>query len=1466
MAETVRIEIPIETIDKTDPGLTNIANNLKKVEKAANSAKRSAQDASTYVSKFDRSAEKTQKTLSSWAKEKYEILLEAKDKVTPVLKTLGGGLKNIGSKAWSVTLKAVDMVTAPVRGILNILKNPVFQVGAVLGVSIGLTDTINTFKDFEAAMSQVKAISGATASDMDKLGAKAKEMGATTKFTATQAAEGFNYMAMAGWETKDMLEGIDGILNLAAASGTDLATTSDIVTDALTAFGLKAADATHFSDVLAAASSSANTNVAMMGETFKYVGTMAGSLKYSIEDVALATGLMANAGLKSSMAGTSLNTIFTRLSTNTSGSADALKDLGINFFDSSGKARDLSDVMEELRKATASYTDEQKTNLANTVAGMEAQKGLLAILNATEEDYKKVKDAVEGADGASKKMSDTMMDNLAGSLILLQSAADGVKNSFGERLSPYLRDFANWLTGKMPDIGAGLDRMMDTVDRKVAQMKERFAEISATPEWQNADFFGKVKIAWDEIIANPFMEWYNSSGKQMLADVAGDIGKGIGFAISSGVLMLLGITAPDTVNEGVSIGKSFAAGFAEGFDFEMVSEKLKEGIKGMLSNAAKLLPGGEEADLSAVISAAILAKVAAPLVSMGGGALKVGKAMTGNMARSMLGSFSVAGEAAGTGLATGSGALGALGNAGMALGSGAASSAGLVAAGGAGVAGGVVGGVALGSGVLDVANAVKANKSGEKEKAVVEGKSAAMKFGSVGVMAATGAAVGSVVPVIGTAIGALAGAGIGGIIGLVGGKKLKEKYREEAERAQMSAEKADMIFSLTGQSVEDVRFKTGALNDALNDAELSAEEFGQMFQEAVGENLQSRFGDVTLSLKEVQELAQMITFGPQADGLNKFATAAQDSESSLSSLQGTIAVLDKANWEISLRTNAQLSDDELEAYKASIDNMVAQANTYLKDKNYEATVALRLLVGDDTAESMTGSLNSMYESLHAQIESLNGQIADKISISMSDGVITLDEEKEIINLQNQIVDITKKVSAAEEDAKFESLKIRYGLADLDYDSFGSLLQEVQADAQGVMDSYDSALELNLTNLKLQLDTGTIDKGTYEEMLQKISDGYNEQIMGLQDRIQTVPLEIIAEKFASELDGILPEMEGTAAEKLKTAMDNALSVEPDPAGWSTEDIVSWFGLDNLNGEDIAGIGQLLKQAAMAIPDSIREAMKDTEGITDKETLEQYKEAGQLYADTMADGVVDGLSANTAAIRNGIKDVVTEAASSPVSVKAQVNLVADYNLQNLPSAAIGAAGSKAVPGIKATRPSASKPSRKVSAYASGGIVEEMQLSWVGEEGPEAIIPLNPNRRSRALELFEKTGNMLGVGAHAVGGIVGRAIAPFPMKMAERLLNIREAIKNAPYAFNEGTEQEYTEATPVDAGTSQIDGGSTIQVAVNMSPEFNIINQGQGQSEDDILQVIRRHMKDMADELGLEIAGRLEEVFQNMPLKEA
>lgn len=316
------------------------------------------------------------------------------------------------------------------------------------------TAAVKTAADFDSAMSQVAAVSGATGSDFDKLREKAREMGEKTKFSASEAAEAMNYMAMAGWKTEDMLKGIEGVMNLAAASGEDLATTSDIVTDALTAFGLTAADSGHFADVLAAASSNANTNVSMMGETFKYCAPIAGSLGFSVEDTAEAIGLMANAGIKSTQAGTSLRTIMTNLSGDVKICGSAIGEVTIATTNADGSMRGLSDILADCRVAFGGLTESERANAAEALVGKNAMSGFLALMNAGEGDITKLSSAIDNCNGKSREMAGIMQDNLAGQLTMLKSQLEELAISFGELLMPAIRtvvgwiqSFVNWLNG-----------------------------------------------------------------------------------------------------------------------------------------------------------------------------------------------------------------------------------------------------------------------------------------------------------------------------------------------------------------------------------------------------------------------------------------------------------------------------------------------------------------------------------------------------------------------------------------------------------------------------------------------------------------------------------------------------------------------------------------------------------------------------------------------------------------------------------------------------------------------------------------------------------------------------------------------------------------------------------------------------------------------------------------------------------
>lgn len=390
--------------------------------------------------------------LSDTIDQNSQYLREAEQSADGCAKSIdefGKEVKDAGedSKEFGDTSKdAINQLAAAlaVAGIASSVKE----------IADALLDCVNTFAEFESQMSTVKAISGASGEEFTALAEKAKYMGATTAFTATEAAQALEYMAMAGWETGDMLDGLEGVMYLAAASGEDLASTSDIVTDALTAFGLAASDSTHFADVLAAASSSANTNVGMMGETFKYVAPVAGALGYSIEDTSVAIGLMANAGIKSTQAGTALRSILTRLASNAGatktqmGALEILtKNLGVEFYNLDGSTRDLNDVLEESRAAWAGLSEEEQISYGKIIAGQEAMSGWLALMNAGEGDVQKLSAAINTCGNAAKEMSEIKLDNLSGQMTLLESASDGLKLAIGEQLAPVLTKLAEAGTG-----------------------------------------------------------------------------------------------------------------------------------------------------------------------------------------------------------------------------------------------------------------------------------------------------------------------------------------------------------------------------------------------------------------------------------------------------------------------------------------------------------------------------------------------------------------------------------------------------------------------------------------------------------------------------------------------------------------------------------------------------------------------------------------------------------------------------------------------------------------------------------------------------------------------------------------------------------------------------------------------------------------------------------------------------------
>ena len=438
---------------------------------------------------------------------------------------------------------------------------------ATTAVGLFAKSSIEAGMSFDAGISKVGAVSGAAAEDLARLRDKALELGSSTKFSATEAANAMNDMAMAGWKTEDMLGGIEGIMHLATASGKDLASTSDVVTSALTAFGLSASDSGHFADILAVASGNAKTSIGTMGETFKTVAPLAGALGYSADDTALAIGLMTSAGVEASKAGTALGSIFTRLSTDAGASSESLgalgtltQQLGVEFYNTDGSTRDFMAVLMDSREAWKGLTEEEQLNCAATIAGQDAMTGWLSMMTAAPGDVEKLASSLENADGTAQAMAKTMEDNLAGDITKFHSALEGAKILLSDGLTPELRDFVQFganaisalssaftdggLDGLMNSLGGVITDGLNMVASKIPevirvgiQLLEALATGIAsnvpalldTAQEMLASFIGYLQSNLSQLIA---------TGTEALLRFSGGLREGAGELVDSAIILL----------------------------------------------------------------------------------------------------------------------------------------------------------------------------------------------------------------------------------------------------------------------------------------------------------------------------------------------------------------------------------------------------------------------------------------------------------------------------------------------------------------------------------------------------------------------------------------------------------------------------------------------------------------------------------------------------------------------------------------------------------------------------------------------------------------------------------------------------------------------------------------------------------------------------------------------------------------
>ncbi|NME95364.1 phage tail tape measure protein [Clostridium cochlearium] len=403
----------------------------------------------------ERFAKQSERKMKALDKIKASPTVRLNDKLSKPLKKVEGKLSSFSKRACSKLAAVATAATLAVGG-------------------IGIGSSIKTFTNFEQGMKNVQATSQATNAEFKQLWNTAKDLGAKTSFSAKEASDGMNYLAMAGFKTNEIIEAMPGLLDLAAAAGSDLGVTSDIVSDAITAFGLKTKDTAHLADIMAKASSTANTNVEMLGEAYKYAAAPAHAFGMSAEETTAALAMMANAGIKSSMAGTALRGALTRLSKPPKEAAEWLDRLGVSISDNHGKIRPFNAIMGDMRNKISKLTQAEKQQAIASIFGQEAMSGMLAVLNTSTKDFENYTQSLKNADGTAKEMAKTKLDSLGGQFTILKSAVEGMNIELGERLAPYAKEFVTWFTGKIPDI---TNKIVEIVD-KVSDLAHKFNALS----------------------------------------------------------------------------------------------------------------------------------------------------------------------------------------------------------------------------------------------------------------------------------------------------------------------------------------------------------------------------------------------------------------------------------------------------------------------------------------------------------------------------------------------------------------------------------------------------------------------------------------------------------------------------------------------------------------------------------------------------------------------------------------------------------------------------------------------------------------------------------------------------------------------------------------------------------------------------------------------------------------------------
>lgn len=916
-----------------------------------------------------------------------------------------------------------------------------------------------------------------------------------------------------------------------------------------------------------------------------------------------------------------------------------------------------------------------------------------------------------------------------GSIVDLLDSSEGALKDFGDLCYDIGKELSNWTADKLENV------------------IEDIKAITQTDAFKKAGLGGKIKLLFEGTVLDPLKKWWNSDEvqawidekKEWFSTKAGEWGKGLGEGLSTGLMALLGVDVGGMVEGGASVGASFAKGFAEGFDGSAVTDAIVDAIGNVWSKLptwAKWLIGTYGAG-KAVSGIGSVVGGAMNIFGAGKGLVSGVGSLIGSTGNSMVHGTGLLNILAGTGYKLTGGAAGSALSGGMAAGAG---------------AGAIAAGVSTVHGVSDLYRSYKSYKAGDETNTKAYAASGGTTLGGVGAGAGVGAAIGSIIPGLGTAVGALIGAGIGGIAGWIGGDKWADNIRKNAAE------------------IEAAKYASKDMQEAIKNTELSAEELEKVFSEACWEDMKKRFGDIELSMAEIETLARDTVFSIDEAGMEKFASATEKAQQSLKTFKSAAADIERLNfdlgehlWKFNMGIDEKLSDEEIADVKARVQNYISSAEEMLSDSHYQFNAAVEVILqpksgGDNsTYESIIKGGNSLYAKLQKQLDENTAELEAKYNLYLKDGVITADEQKVLSDLQAKIAEIVNKVSHAETEASFEVSKLKFTTGDLSAESF----EQFQGALQSQLDSYvaqqDQALTTSISGLKLQLDEGAINQEQYDEQLQALVDGYNSNIETMTARVNEVQLSGISEAF----DGV------ATAEQLQAAINGVLADGENPVDVTFSDINAHLNLgdDVLKEEEKANFTAVMKAAIEGAATGENALTTVAEVNPDVQISEENRAAVKTELENLIieDGPISttaefhtateilaangGPIANEAANgRSVVQGAVDTAFANSFNTTAKINANAVWSLSNN-TATVSLNGNSTT----------LTASINADNNANGGFINGRILSWLGEEGPEAVIPLVPGRRARGLKLWEEAGKRLGVQYHAEGGIVGSDSSP-------------------------------------------------------------------------------------------------------------